>query len=148
MSELQVEIADDVEIIRVFTRKDSQSWGLDKLNQADFARVMANHSGLSMWRNLSDEEAMRRLPTDKRKGAARIKAKALKDMGLAFFAQTKTAEHLSVRCVGCNFAVDYSKGLCKQKNDSPCGFDIVESPSPTSKILAKRNFFTITTPIN
>jgi hypothetical protein len=147
MPDIEVEIDDDEDIIRVYTRKDVETWGLAQLRQADFARVMAAHSGLSMWQRCNDQFAMDRLPTDKRKGTAKIKAKVLKDLGLKFFAQSPTAEHLSVRCVGCNFEVDYEKGLCKRADDTPCGFDIVANSAPTSKILANKKRFKVSVPI-
>jgi hypothetical protein len=75
------------------------------------------------------------------------KAKQLKDLGFKFFAISKDAEHLSVRCDGCDLEVDYSKGLCKRLDGAPCGFDIVENDEPISTKLANKKYFNVSIPI-
>ena len=94
MPDIEVFPDDDTEVIRVYKRYDSQSYAYTKLHLKDFARVMAKHSGLSMWRNCSDQDAMNRFSSDQKKGAARIKAKLLKDLRFRFFSPSATADHL------------------------------------------------------
>jgi hypothetical protein len=147
MPDIEVEIDDDEDIIRVYTRPDGDTWNLTKLRQSDFARIMASHSGISLWHKCTDQYAMERMQTTKRKGTAVCKAKDLKELGFRFFAKSADAEHLSARCVGCDFEVDYTKGLCKRTDDAPCGFDIATNESSTSKTLANKKYFKVRVPI-
>jgi hypothetical protein len=146
MADIEIEVADDEDedIIRVYHRFQTEPWAFSKLRGTDFARVMDGHSGLSMWHNCTDQFAMDRYQTDKKKGTA---AMLLKELGFKFFAKDKDAEHLSVRCAGCDLEVDYTKGLCKRADSSPCGFDIVENAAPDSKKLANKKFFNVSVPI-
>ena len=147
MPDIEIEVDDDEEIIRVYHRFESETWGYAQLRKSDFARIMDGHSGLSMWHKCTDQFAMDRYTTDKKKGTAKIKAKQLKELGFKFFAKSEDAEHLSLRCDGCDLEVDYSKGLCKRTDGSPCGFDIVENDEPTSTKLANKKYFNVSVPI-
>jgi len=93
MPDIEVDPDDDTYIIRIYKRYDSEKHVFAKLRLKDFARVMSEHSGLSMWRNCSDQVAMDRYPTDQRKGTAKIKAKLLKALGFKFFSASLTADH-------------------------------------------------------
>ena len=93
MPDIEVDPDDDTYIIRIYKRYDSEKHVFAKLRLKDFARVMSKHSGLSMWRNCSDQVAMDRYPTDQRKGTTKIKAKLLKELGFKFFAASLTADH-------------------------------------------------------
>jgi hypothetical protein len=73
MPDIEIEVDDDEDIIRVYHRFESETWGYAKLRKSDFARIMDVHSGLSMWQKCTDQFAMDKYTTDKKKGTAKIK---------------------------------------------------------------------------
>lgn len=148
--DIEVVIDDEEDILRVYSRPDTDTWGLSDLRQSDFARLMAKHSGISMWRmkfcgDNPHQYAMDSVPVnpEKRKGTAVCKAKLLKELGLRFFAHSANHAHISARCAGCNFHVDYETGLCKRSDGKACGFDIKSSQFSISKTLSNKKFFNV-----
>lgn len=126
MAVTRIALAPDEDIIRVFLRWPNESWGFAKLRKKDFARQMGNHSGMSMLRlkYLDDrQEALDWFESEKLKGLAICKAKALIDLGLHFMASSETDKHISVRCPPCNLEVNYPT-LCKSASGDQCLIDL------------------------
>lgn len=144
MAAVEIDVGDDEDLIRVYTRYPNQTGSFGKLLPKDFCRIMQSHSGISLWRlNLiSHEGAMDRLNTEKLKGTAVAKAKRLKDLGFKFFAITNDDPHLSVRCPGCNLNVDYGSALCEQTNGAMCSFNL-HAPYSFAATLPRNNYFKI-----
>lgn len=144
---VEIELDDEEDIIRVYTRWPDQTWALTKLGAKDFARIMATHSGISLWRlkYSTREEAMAALNTQKLTGTAICKGKVLKDLGLRFFAKKPDDGHISARCVGCNLATNYPT-LCEKLDGSDCGLKL-ESEKSLAKTLSNKRIFVIDHPI-
>lgn len=89
MPVIEIELEDDEDIVRVYTRIPEQTWLFGKLVAADFARIMHRHSGISLLRlkYLTRQEARNWFETPKLKGLAICKAIALKDLGLVLHGQ-------------------------------------------------------------
>jgi hypothetical protein len=141
---VEIEVDDDEDLIRIFTRFPNQTWSLGKLGPKDFCRIMHSHSGISLWRlNLiSHEEAMNRMDAgEKLKGTAVTKAGRLKDLGFRFFGNGPNDPHLSVRCPGCNLSINYSQ-LCEPSDGSVCSFAL-HAPTSYAKTLSRNNIFVI-----
>lgn len=142
MAAVELQLEDDEDLIRVFTRYPNQTWAFGKLNPKDFARIMASHSGISLWRlkHITREEAMSKLDTPKLKGTAIVKAKVLKQHGMRFFGGGPDDPHVSARCPGCNLNTNYGKELCQKVDGSDCGFNVEAEVSMTKTLANKRVF--------
>jgi hypothetical protein len=145
---IELLLDDDEDLIRVFTRFPNQTWNFAKIGPKDFARIMASHSGISLWRlkHISREDAMEKLDTPKLKGTAITKAKVLKQHGIRFFGGGPDDPHVSARCPGCNLNIDYGKELCQKADGSSCSFDL-EAEISITKTLANKRVFSIDRPI-
>lgn len=144
---VEIELADDEDIIRVYTRRPDEIWAFSKLRASDFARIMAQHSGISLWRlkYSTREEAMAALGTGKLTGTAVCKAKILKDLGLRFFAKNPDNGHISARCVGCNLAVNYPE-LCSKPDGADCGLKL-DAADSVAKALSNKRIFVLDRPV-
>lgn len=143
---VEVLLENDEDIIRVYTRyQDDEPWTFKKLRSKDFARIMASHSGISLWRlkYCTPAHAMAQLKTKKLTGTAICKARTLKELGLRFYGSNAEDPHVSARCVGCNLNLNYSgHELCQKVDSSDCGFKLEAAKSLCAK-LANKKFFKI-----
>lgn len=149
MPSIEIDLADDEDIIRVYTRRPDEPWSFKKLRPSDFARIMASHSGISLWRlkYTTREHAMAQLATPKLTGTAICKAKVLKGLGLRFFGKSPQDPHLSTRCPGCDLNINYEqKEICKTLDGSRCTFELHAENSLCATLL-KNRIFTIDLPI-
>lgn len=144
MPAVEINLRDEEDLIRVYTRLPRQTELFRKLLNTDFARIMHSHSGISLWRldYCTRQHAMAQIDTEKLKGTAIIKAKKLKDLGLRFFGSGPTDPHVSVRCVGCDLNINYRKELCKKIDGTACGFDL-HAEITLCKQLRHPDYFTI-----
>lgn len=147
MPDIEIDLEDDEDIVRVYTRIPEQPWLFRKLVATDFARIMHAHSGISLLRlkYLSRQQARNWFDTPKLKGLAICKAKALKDLGLRFMAKSAEDPHVSTRCPPCNLNVDYNK-LCQTNDKTDCMLDL-EAAVSLSKFLSK-SVFVVDTPVD
>lgn len=144
-----MDLADEEELIRVYTRRPDEPWSFRKLRSSDFARIMASHSGISLWRlkHITREDAMARLGTAKLTGTAVCKAGALKALGVRFFGTSTDDAHVSTRCAGCDLHTNYEqRELCAKLDGSRCGFELHAENSMCATLL-KNGIFTIDMPI-
>ena len=150
MPATEIELADDEELVRVYTRRPDEPWAFKKLRASDFARVMASHSGISLWRlkYITRENAMAAIGTSKLTGTAIARAKTLKELGLRFFGKSQEDPHASVRCPGCDLNTNYEqRELCKKLDGSRCGFELHAENFMCASLL-KNQIFTIDLPIS
>ncbi len=145
--DIEIQLANDEEIVRVYTRTAEQGFLFRKLVRSDFARNMNVHSGISLLRlgnkYLTRKQALNWFRTKKLKGLAISKAQILKELGCRFFAKSADDPHVSMRCPPCNLEVEYSK-LCKSTDGKACMLDLQMKDS-LSKTLSK--VFMVDTPI-
>jgi len=145
MAAVEIDVGDDEDLIRIYTRYPNQIKIFEKLLPQDFCRNMHAHSGISLWRlkYISHEEAMKGMNAgDKLKGTAITKAKVLKDLGFRFFGKSSDDPHLSVRCPACNLNVNYGKELCETKDKADCSFNLYAAYS-FAKTLSQKDIFQI-----
>lgn len=150
MPTIEVDLADEEDLIRVYTRRPDEPWSFKKLRSSDFARIMASHSGISLWRlkHITREEAMARLGTAKLTGTAICKVGTLKELGLRFFGKSQDDAHVSARCPGCDLSTNYEQNqLCAKLDGSRCGFELHAENSICATLL-KNGIFSIDLPIN
>lgn len=149
MPATEIDLADDEDLIRVYTRRPDEPWSFKKLRSSDFARIMTSHSGISLWRlkYITREEAMARLGTTKLTGTAICKAGTLKALGVRFFGKSLDDAHVSTRCAGCDLNTNYEqKELCAKLDGSRYGFELHAENSMCATLL-KNGIFTIDSPI-
>lgn len=144
MAIVEIDVGDDEDLIRIYTRYPNQTWSFGKLGPKDFCRIMRSHSGISLWRLslITHEDAMNRMDAgEKLKGTAVTKAKRLKAFGFRFFGNGPNDPHLSVRCPGCNLNIVRGE-LCEPSDGSACTFDL-HAPFSHAKTLSKNDVFKI-----
>lgn len=149
MPDIEIDLADDEDVIRVYTRRPDEPWSFTKLRPSDFARIMASHSGISLWRlkYTTREYAMARLGTPKLTGTAICKAKVLKSLGMRFFGKSLQDPHVSTRCPGCDLNTNYEQEeLCEKLDGSRCAFEMHAENSMCATLLRNR-IFTVDLPI-
>ena len=149
MPSIEINLDDDEDIIRVYTRRPDEPWSFKKLRSSDFARIMASHSGISLWRlkYTTREHSMAQLGTPRLTGTAICKAKVLKDLGLRFFGKSQQDPHVSTRCPGCDLNVNYEqREICQSLDGSGCAFEL-HSEKSLCAMLLKNRIFTIDLPI-
>lgn len=149
MAATEIGLADDEDLVRVYTRRPDEPWSFRKLRSSDFARIMASHSGISLWRlkHITSEDAMARLGTAKLTGTAVCKAGALKALGVRFFGKSADDAHVSTRCAGCDLNTNYEqRELCAKLDGSRCGFELHAEDSMCATLL-KNGIFTIVIPV-
>ena len=142
MPAVEIELGDDEDIIRVYTRYPNEWRAFSKLLAKDFARIMASHSGISLWRlnYCTRDEAMAALKTRKRTGTAISKAKVLKGLGMGFFGSKSDDAHVSARCLGCDMNINYKKELCQKLDGTDCGLKLEAEFSMCETLINKRIF--------
>lgn len=138
MPVIEIELRDDEDVIRVYTRYPNEWRAFGQLRAKDFARIMSKHSGISLWRldHCTREEAMAALKTNKLTGTAICKARVLKELGLRFFANKPDDGHISARCPGCDMNVNYGKEICKTHDEADCGLKL-EAESSLAETLSR-----------
>lgn len=145
MTAFEINVGDDEDLIRIYTRYPNETRIFGKLLPRDFCRIMHSHSGISLWRlkYITHEVAMDRMSAgEKLKGTALTKASALKGLGFRFFANSEDDPHLSVRCPSCNLNVNYKEELCQTTDGKDCSFNLYAEYS-FAKVLTKNNIFKI-----
>ena len=127
------DLADDEDIVRIYSRYPKQTQSFQTLLAKDFARKMDNENGISLLRIspgfFSEQQALNYVRTIKLKGLATCKASVLKNLNLIFMADSATDEHFTARCPGCNLNPNPRPILCKPKEGQVCTLDLQAEPS-------------------